>query len=99
MREEGKRRGSFPYRVLLVIIMGSALALVLAAFSEGASPLGARSLLLLLAGLLLIIAVALEVIFRDVTRLHERVRILEARREEKPQMTADKIDREGKAKP
>jgi CHASE1-domain containing sensor protein len=89
MRDEGKRRGSFPYRVLLVVIMGSALALVLAAFSEGASPLTTRTLLLLLAGLLLIIAVALEVVFRDVTRLRERVRILEARKEEQPQMNAD----------
>ncbi len=76
MREEGKRRGSFPYRVLLVIIMGSTLALLLAAFSEP-SPLKTRTLLLLLAGLLLIIAIALEVVFRDVTRLRERVRILE----------------------
>ena len=88
MREEGKRRGSFPYRVLLVIIMGSTLALLLAAFSEP-SPLKTRTLLLLLAGLLLIIAIALEVVFRDVTRLRERVRILEARKEEKPQMNAD----------
>ena len=76
MRDEGKRRGSFPYRVLLVIIMGSTLALLLAAFSEP-SPLKTRTLLLLLAGLLLIIAIALEVVFRDVTRLRERVRILE----------------------
>lgn len=83
MRDEGKRRGSFPYRVLLVIIMGSMLALVLAAFSDGASRLNARTMLLLLAGLLLVIAVALEVVFRDVTRLRERVRMLEARKEEK----------------
>jgi hypothetical protein len=89
MRDEGKRRGSFPYRVLLVIIVGGTLALVLVAFSEGQSPLTTRTLLLLLAGLLLIIAVALEVVFRDVTRLRERVRILEARKEEKPQMNAD----------
>jgi hypothetical protein len=88
MREEGKRRGSFPYRVLLVIIMGSTLALLLAAFSEP-SPLKTRTLLLLLAGLLLIIAIALEVVFRDVTRLRERVRILEAKKDEKPQMNAD----------
>ena len=83
MRDAGRRRGSFPYRVLLVVIMGSALALVLAAFSEGTSQPGGRALLLLLAGLLLIIAVALEVVFRDVTRLRERVRILEARKDEK----------------
>jgi hypothetical protein len=89
MRDEGKRRGSFPYRVLLVIIMGSTLALVLVAFSEEQSPLTTRTLLLLLAGLLLVIAVALEVVFRDVTRLRERVRILEARQEEKPQINAD----------
>jgi CHASE1-domain containing sensor protein len=88
MRDEGKRRGSFPYRVLLVVIMGSTLALLLAAFSEP-SPLKTRTLLLLLAGLLLIIAIALEVVFRDVTRLRERVRILEAKKDEKPQMNAD----------
>ena len=88
MRDEGKRRGSFPYRVLLVIIMGSTLALLLTAFSEP-SPLKTRTLLLLLAGLLLIIAIALEVVFRDVTRLRERVRLLEERKDEKPQMNAD----------
>ena len=88
MRDEGQRRGSFPYRVLLVIIMGSMLALVLAAFSEP-SPLKTRTLLLLLAGLLLIIAIALEVVFRDVTRLRERVRILEAQKGEQPQMNTD----------
>ena len=82
MRDQGKRRGSFPYRVLLVIIMGSTLALVLAAFSEP-SPITTRTLLLLLAGLLLIIAITLEVVFRDVTRLRERVRILEAQKGEK----------------
>jgi CHASE1-domain containing sensor protein len=61
---------------------------LLAAFSEP-SPLKTRTLLLLLAGLLLIIAIALEVVFRDVTRLRERVRILEAQKDEKPQMHAD----------
>lgn len=80
MKEKGKRRGSLPYRVLLVIIIGGVLALVLAAFSTQ-SPLTARIVLLLFAGLLLVVAVTLEIVFRDVTKLRERVRLMERERE------------------
>ena len=81
MRDRSKRRGSLPYRILLVLLIGGVLALALWAYSSPA-PLSARAVLLLAAGLLFIIAIALEVVFRDVTRLRERVRALERDREE-----------------
>ena len=80
MKERSQRRDSLPYRVLLVALVGGVLALVLSAFSDP-SPLAARTLLLMLAGVLLIVAVALEVVFRDVARLRDRVRQVEKRRE------------------
>lgn len=80
MKERNKHRDSLPYRVLLVIIMGGVLTLLLAALTE-TSPLGRRTLLLILAGVLLIVAIALEVVFRDVARLRERLQNLEKRRE------------------
>ena len=72
-RKEGQRQ--LPYRVLLVVIIGGMLALVLAAFSDPA-PLSPRTLLLLFAALLLLIAVAVEIIFRDISRLrsHDKER-------------------------
>ena len=81
MRDRSKRRGSLPYRVLLVLIIGGLLALALWAYSAPA-PLSARAVLLLAAGLLLVVAIALEIVFRDVTKLRERVRALERDREE-----------------
>ncbi len=81
MRDRSKRRGSLPYRVLLVLIIGGVLALALWAYSAPAT-LSASAVLLLAAGLLLIVAIALEVVFRDVTKLRERLRALERDREE-----------------
>lgn len=81
MRDQSKRSGSLPYRVLLVLLIGSVLALALWAYSSPA-PLSARAVLLLAVGLLLIVAIALEVVFRDVTKLRERVRALERDRQE-----------------
>lgn len=80
MKERNKQRNSLPYRVLLVIIMGGVLTLLLAAMTE-TSPLGPRTLLLILAGVLLIVAIALEIVFRDVARLRERLQNLEKKRE------------------
>ena len=73
MKERSKRRDIWPYRILLVVILGGILSLLLAAFSNP-SPLSARTLLLLFAALLFIVALSLEVVFRDVARLRERVR-------------------------
>lgn len=64
---ESKRRRILPYRLLLVAIIGAVLALLLAAFSV-TSPLSARTILLLLAGVLLLLAIAVEIIFRDIRR-------------------------------
>jgi len=64
---EPKRRRLLPYRVLVVVILGAVLALLLAAFSV-ASPLSPRAVLLLFAGVLLLLAAAVEVIFRDIKR-------------------------------
>lgn len=76
MPERSKRRDTWPYRALFVVIIGGVLALVLAAFSNP-TPLTPRALLLLPAGLLLVVAIALEIVFRDVARLRERVRSIE----------------------
>ena len=78
MKERNQRRDALPYRVLLIIINGSLLTLLLAAFSNPA-PLTTRAILLLLAGILLVVAIALEIVFRDVARLRERLRQLEKR--------------------
>ncbi|HYE12965.1 MAG TPA: hypothetical protein VD968_00825 [Pyrinomonadaceae bacterium] len=64
---EPKRRRLLPYRVLVVVILGAVLALLLAAFSV-TSPLSPRAVLLLFAGVLLLLAAAVEVIFRDIKR-------------------------------
>jgi membrane protease YdiL (CAAX protease family) len=78
------RRFQMPYRVLLVVIVGAILALLLAAFSDSHQTLTIRALLLLSAGVLLVIAIALEVIFRDFVRLRERLRIVEKKQGERP---------------
>ena len=78
------RRFQMPYRVLLVVIVGAILALLLAAFSDSYQTLTIRALLLLFAGVLLVIAIALEVIFRDFVRLRERLRIAEKKQGGKP---------------
>jgi hypothetical protein len=62
-----RARRALPYRVLLVIILGAMLALLLAAFNV-TGPLSSRTLLLLFAGVLLLLAAALEIIFRDLRR-------------------------------
>lgn len=80
MKERNQRRDALPYRVLLIIILGGMLALLLAAFSNP-SPLAARTLFLMLAGILLAVAIALEIVFRDVARLRERLRQLEKKRD------------------
>lgn len=80
MKERSKRRDSLPYRVLLVVIMGAVLALLLAAFSD-IEALTPRTVFLILAGVLLVVAVALEVVFRDVARLRERLREVERNRD------------------
>ncbi len=76
MPPRSKRRDRMPYRVLHVVIVGGILALLIAAFSSPL-PLAPRTLLVVLAGLLLVLAVLLEVVFRDIARLRERVRQLE----------------------
>lgn len=68
MKEPNQRRDSLPYRLLLVVILGGVLALVVAALSNPA-PLSTRTLLLLLAGVLFLVAVALEVVFRDIQKI------------------------------
>lgn len=73
-RKEDRRK--LPYRLLLVAVVGGILALVLAAFSNPA-PITPRTHLLLFAGLLLVVAVAVEIIFRDIARLREHVRSLD----------------------
>jgi len=78
MERESERRFQLPYRVLLVVILGGLLALVLAAFS-GTGAVGGRTLLLVAAGVLLVVAVVVEVLFRDLRRLRARVRALEKR--------------------
>ena len=75
------RRFQMPYRVLLVVIVGAILALLLAAFSGSPRTLTIRASLLLVAGVLLVIAIALEVIFRDFVRLRERLRTVEKQQE------------------
>ncbi len=80
MRLQSNRRIILPYRILSVVIMGALLALLLAAFSNPTS-LTPRSILLLLAGVLFLLVIMLEVVFRDVTRMRERVRSLEKNRE------------------
>lgn len=80
MKERNQRRDALPYRMLLVVIMGGILTLLLVAFSDPSAP-AARTLLLLLAGVLLVLAIALEIVFRDVARLRERVRQLEKSRQ------------------
>ncbi len=79
--QKSNRRRALPYRVLSVLIMGAFLALLLAAFYSAPQPLTSRTLLLLLAGVLLLVLLALEVVYRDATRLRERVRLLEKNRE------------------
>ena len=76
MPPRSKRRDRMPYRVLHVVIVAGILALLIAAFSTP-SPLAPRTLLVVLAGVLLVLAVVLEVIFRDIARLRERLRQLE----------------------
>lgn len=66
----GRRRWMLSYRMLLVVILGAVLALLLAAFSAR-SPLSPRTVLLLFAGVLLLLAAALEIVFRDMRRLHK----------------------------
>ncbi len=81
-RQRSNRRHALPYRVLSVVIVGGLLALLLAAFSGPSQQvLSSRTLLLLLAGMLLVFAVILELVFRDLARLRERVRLLEKERE------------------
>ncbi len=80
MRLQSNRRIILPYRILSVVIMGALLALLLGAFSNPTS-LTPRSILLLLAGVLFLLVIMLEVVFRDVTRMRERVRSLEKNRE------------------
>ena len=70
--------------MLLVVIVGAILALLLAAFSDSLQTLTIRALLLLFAGVLLVIAIALEVIFRDFVRLRERLRTAEKKQQERP---------------
>ncbi|HZI18036.1 MAG TPA: hypothetical protein VEY09_05510 [Pyrinomonadaceae bacterium] len=53
--------------MLLVVILGAVLALLLAAFNT-TEPLSPRTILLLFAGVLFLLAAALEVIFRDLRR-------------------------------
>lgn len=79
MKERSQRRESLPYRALLILILGGMLALLLVAFSNP-SPLSPRTMLLLLAGVLLVVAIAVEVVFRDVARLRERLRQSESKR-------------------
>jgi NhaP-type Na+/H+ or K+/H+ antiporter len=62
-----RARRALPYRVLFVIILGAVLALLLAAFNL-TGPLSPRTVLLLFAGVLLLLAAALELIFRDLRR-------------------------------
>lgn len=76
MPPPSKRRDRMPYRVLHVVIVGGILALLIAAFSSP-TPFAPRTLLFVLAGLLLILIIVLEVVFRDIARLRERVRQLE----------------------
>jgi len=64
---ENARRRALPFRVLLVVILGAVLALLLAAFNT-TEPLSPRTILLLFAGVLFLLAAALEVIFRDLRR-------------------------------
>ena len=78
MERESERRFQLPYRVLLVVILGGLLALTLAAFS-GPATAGGRLLLLVPAGVLFVVAVVVEVLFRDLRRLRARVRALEKR--------------------
>lgn len=66
-RVEGTRGRALPYRILLVVILGAVLALLLAAFNV-TEPLSPRTTLILFAGVLLIVAAALEIIFRDLRR-------------------------------
>jgi uncharacterized membrane protein HdeD (DUF308 family) len=61
------RRRALPYRLLLVLIVGAVLALILAAFNLTA-PLSPRAVLLLFAGVLLLLAAVVEVVFRDLNR-------------------------------
>lgn len=75
--QKSNGRRAMPYRVLSVLIMGAFLALLLAAFYSAPQPLTSRTLLLLLAGILLLVLLALEIVYRDTTRLRERVRLLE----------------------
>lgn len=75
------RRRAMPYRVLSVLVMGGFLALLLAAFYTAPQSLTPRTLLLILAGVLLLVLFALEVVYRDATRLRERVRLLEKKNE------------------
>jgi hypothetical protein len=81
MKDRSKRRGSLPYRILLVAIVGGALGLALTAFSDPQPQITSRAVLLLFTGVLLLIAIALEVVYRDVTKLRERVRMMERERE------------------
>jgi uncharacterized membrane protein HdeD (DUF308 family) len=62
------RRRALPYRILLVVLLGAVLALLLAAFNL-TSPLSTRTILLLFAGVILLLAAAVEVIFRDLNRM------------------------------
>jgi len=75
--QKSNGRRAMPYRVLSVLIMGAFLALLLAAFYSAPQPLTSRTLLLILAGILLLVLLALEIVYRDTTRLRERVRLLE----------------------
>ncbi|HVF27690.1 MAG TPA: hypothetical protein VM943_05575 [Pyrinomonadaceae bacterium] len=79
--QKNNSRRAMPYRVLSVLIMGAFLALLLAAFYSAPQPLTSRTLLLLLAGVSLLVLLALEIVYRDTTRLSERVRLLEKNRE------------------
>lgn len=67
----GRRRWMLSYRMLLVVILGAVLALVLAAFSTRSPLLSSRTILLLFAGVLMLLAVALEIVFRDIRRLRK----------------------------
>lgn len=79
--QRSNRRRTMPYRVLSVLIMGAFLALLLAAFYAAPRPLTSRAMYLILAGTLLLVLLALGVVYRDTTRLRERVRLLEKNRE------------------
>lgn len=68
--QAGRRPWMLSYRMFIVVLLGAVLALVLAAFSTS-SPLSPRTVLLLFAGVILLLAVALEIVFRDIRRLRK----------------------------